>query len=419
MINDLTAMVLSELSYVTIDDGYNGYSLKDIINNNAFRQNHKADPLFQDFLKNYKLFPEKYDSVLSNYTLISAEHYSSNYNGLALLNNQTKEVVIASKGTDFEKEEDFYVDGQMVVSGILPQYFLDAKKFTKAVKTEIDKNYSAVNNITFTGHSLGGSVTEYLRVINEGEGRFSYDAKALEPYGVGGWVNTPVKFDVLGRPLPGYEGLVEFQEKYILFKQNNGPGSIENIINTHDPVPKIIYSEFIGTVRNLSDNGQNMDKVSKEKIDAIDGVSNLFYHKLSTYLLYNIGTDGNLQDKLSTDALYAMYNIKVQEEGGVPAPSPVVPPPMPDPVNHGGTIHSSKDYDNYVDECRKNGNYNYLSEEEYYAGDDTIYGGEGNDYIGGYGGNNAVYGGLGNDELNGSDGDYLNGGPGNDNIEAS
>ena len=129
MINDITAMVLSELSYVTFGDGYEGKTLQYIVNNQTFQNAHEGDTSFRDFLKNYELFQDLYNPILNNYKLILTEHSDSNYNGIALLNIQNNEVVIASKGTDFNSEQDKATDAQMGLEVTIPQYFLDAKEF--------------------------------------------------------------------------------------------------------------------------------------------------------------------------------------------------------------------------------------------------------------------------------------------------
>ena len=73
MANDITSIVVSDLSYVKIEAGYEGYNLKVLINDPNFREAHKDDKQFQKFLSNYEMSPENYNSVLQSNTLVMSK----------------------------------------------------------------------------------------------------------------------------------------------------------------------------------------------------------------------------------------------------------------------------------------------------------------------------------------------------------
>ena len=288
MANDITSIVVSDLSYVKIEDKYNGFNLKDIVNDPNFREAHKDDKQFQKFLSNYEMSPESYNSVLQSNTLVMSKSYNSNYNGIAVINDKTKEVVIGSKGTA-SFGDALITDREMVFGEHVPQYFSDAKKFTSSVRKELTNpenqlKYQDVNSISFTGHSLGGSVSVFLRIISEGEGKYSYSAKTLEAYGISDWTTkNPYVYDAFNRISFLDEARKEFQDKYAQITAR-GNLNIENLVNNFDGT--VNFGTLIGIVRNVfSPTGEY---VADTKLSA-------FFHALARYNLLVMDENGNIK----------------------------------------------------------------------------------------------------------------------------
>ncbi|MDO4684425.1 MAG: DUF2974 domain-containing protein [Candidatus Saccharibacteria bacterium] len=121
----------------------------------------------QEIVKGYKhektgeISPEFHAlSSLSDWVIVNAETYSSGMSAIALQNPDTKEVVFAFRGTELNDLGDIATDEQLF-SGLthtIPTQFHHAEQFVHNVlATKPD-----ITNYSFTGHSLGGALAQYL-----------------------------------------------------------------------------------------------------------------------------------------------------------------------------------------------------------------------------------------------------------------
>ena len=106
---------------------------------------------------------------LSDYTLLDFISTPSGFRGAAFQNPKTGEIVFSFKGTDFDPSNPkTYMDTAKDISNAdaqialgmslnLPAQFADAEKFVNSVLASHPKA-----DYTFTGHSLGGSLAQYM-----------------------------------------------------------------------------------------------------------------------------------------------------------------------------------------------------------------------------------------------------------------
>jgi hypothetical protein len=91
---------------------------------------------------------------------------NAGYNGAALVNFATKEIIIASEGTDVGQKGivdmfyDLYNDTQLSFNFLPSQYKYGCKPFVENVLGEFGKNGIKDYKVTFVGHSLGAVISE-------------------------------------------------------------------------------------------------------------------------------------------------------------------------------------------------------------------------------------------------------------------
>jgi hypothetical protein len=83
---------------------------------------------------------------------------TSGFETVAFRNDATGEIVISFAGTDFSEKPDLIADGLLGL-GLVNQQLIDAAIFYKKVQQ------ACGNNITFTGHSLGGGLAAVMGVF--------------------------------------------------------------------------------------------------------------------------------------------------------------------------------------------------------------------------------------------------------------
>ncbi len=107
---------------------------------------------------------------------------STGYQGALLKNLDTGKYELVSRGTEFDREpiKDGVADLQMGL-GRLPDQIADARAFLQASLDKIiDDGGTTSSDLSLTGHSLGGSITQVLGAENP-----QLRATAFNPYGTG------------------------------------------------------------------------------------------------------------------------------------------------------------------------------------------------------------------------------------------
>ena len=104
------------------------------------------------------------------------ENNSSDYQGV-LFKNTNGEYVFASRGTEKSSLCDLSADFQMAVGQ--NQQMADARQFLQQAKQQIMSDGGSLANLSLTGHSLGGSITQVLAGENP-----SLRATTFNAYGV-------------------------------------------------------------------------------------------------------------------------------------------------------------------------------------------------------------------------------------------
>ena len=106
-----------------------------------------------------------------HYKIVELTVYDSGYKSLAIRDLTNDSVTIASAGTDQDDiwGTDGWNDAQMIIANI-PDQFESAKNFVNSLKGGEDPTIPDDTVINFTGHSLGGSISQLLTVEYYKEG---------------------------------------------------------------------------------------------------------------------------------------------------------------------------------------------------------------------------------------------------------
>lgn len=115
----------------------------------------------------------------TKYEILACHDSGSGYQGVAYLNIKTKEVIVAHRGTEFDRQPliDGGIDAAMVTARVNAQLG-DALALTKrAVKLAEENGYGPVH---ITGHSLGGALAQITAH------HYNLPGDAFNPYGAAG-----------------------------------------------------------------------------------------------------------------------------------------------------------------------------------------------------------------------------------------
>lgn len=110
------------------------------------------------------------------------DNKQSGYQGALLKNVATGKYELVSRGTEFDREpiKDGVADLQMGL-GQLPDQVADARAFlNSSIDTIVRDRGNPNTDLSLTGHSLGGSITQVLGAENP-----QLNATAFNPYGTG------------------------------------------------------------------------------------------------------------------------------------------------------------------------------------------------------------------------------------------
>ncbi|GBG14818.1 uncharacterized protein NMK_2419 [Novimethylophilus kurashikiensis] len=99
------------------------------------------------------------------------------FQAAAYQNIETGQIIVATRGTEPTSKMDLYADLQMGMDGVLaglPNQFVLASNFLSSVEA-----IAGANPISLTGHSLGGSLAEWLGAESH------YPTVTYNAYGIG------------------------------------------------------------------------------------------------------------------------------------------------------------------------------------------------------------------------------------------
>ena len=127
--------------------------------------------------------------------IISGVHYEildqvsrpSGYQGTLYRNTETGEMMVAHRGTEFDRElvrDGIIADGGMIVVGVNRQES-DALAFTShavEIANDMNREQCQVSNLTVTGHSLGGTLAQITAY------RLGLHGETFDAYGAAGLV---------------------------------------------------------------------------------------------------------------------------------------------------------------------------------------------------------------------------------------
>lgn len=179
-LNTVNYIKLSALAYIDFSNGSKGRTIDELIKDGVISKD--------DLNKKSELSAIKDESnPLRSWKLINFQpNTTSGFAAAAFQNPDTKEIVFAFRGTEPNRGiytflQDAITDAQLAVSGNAlgkPNQFNDAFAFFDKTLKKIGKgNYSGYS---FTGHSLGGGIAQYMTYITNKTGKsVTFDAVGI------------------------------------------------------------------------------------------------------------------------------------------------------------------------------------------------------------------------------------------------
>ncbi|MCU1065717.1 XVIPCD domain-containing protein [Stenotrophomonas maltophilia] len=143
--------------------------------------NPRESATLSDSVYNDPLPPANSDITIggTKYEVLACRDSGSGYQGIAYLNINTKEVIVAHRGTEFDRQPmlDGGIDAAMVTARVNAQLG-DALALTKqAIKLADERGIGPVH---VTGHSLGGALAQITAH------HYNLPGDAFNPYGAAG-----------------------------------------------------------------------------------------------------------------------------------------------------------------------------------------------------------------------------------------
>lgn len=143
--------------------------------------NPRESATLSDGVYNDPLPPANSDITIggTKYEVLACRDSGSGYQGIAYLNINTKEVIVAHRGTEFDRQPmlDGGIDAAMVTARVNAQLG-DALSLTKQAIKLADERGSG--SVYVTGHSLGGALAQITAH------HYNLPGDAFNPYGAAG-----------------------------------------------------------------------------------------------------------------------------------------------------------------------------------------------------------------------------------------
>lgn len=143
--------------------------------------NPRESATLSDSVYNDPLPPANSDITIggTKYEVLACRDSGSGYQGIAYLNINTKEVIVAHRGTEFDRQPmlDGGIDAAMVTARVNAQLG-DALSLTKQAIKLADERGSG--SVYVTGHSLGGALAQITAH------HYNLPGDAFNPYGAAG-----------------------------------------------------------------------------------------------------------------------------------------------------------------------------------------------------------------------------------------
>lgn len=177
--NAIEYMSLSALAYINFSNYHIGWTVGQLMSGKAIPED--------DLNKPELIALKEGANAIQSWKLINFQpNTTSGFAAAAFQNPDTKEIVFAFRGTEPNKSiytflQDAITDAQLAVSGNAlgkPNQFNDAFAFFDKTLKNIGKgNYSGYS---FTGHSLGGGIAQYMTYITNKTGKsVTFDAVGI------------------------------------------------------------------------------------------------------------------------------------------------------------------------------------------------------------------------------------------------
>lgn len=177
--NAIEYMSLSALAYINFSNYHIGWTVGQLMSGKAIPED--------DLNKPELIALKEGANAIQSWKLINFQpNTTSGFAAAAFQNPDTKEIVFAFRGTEPNKDiytflQDAITDAQLAVSGNAlgkPNQFNDAFTFFDKTLKKIGKgNYSGYS---FTGHSLGGGIAQYMTYITNKTGKsVTFDAVGI------------------------------------------------------------------------------------------------------------------------------------------------------------------------------------------------------------------------------------------------
>ncbi|UUS62509.1 MULTISPECIES: DUF2974 domain-containing protein [unclassified Acinetobacter] len=122
-------------------------SIKDLVDASKNTYQYQAHAK-ENGVKDYTLFTTAFDE-------------KSNHSGLSYINENTGEVILAHRGTDFTKIKDIVTDLQIALNWKETKADMAAMKFTDSVIDDLIDQGFDIKKVIQTGHSLGGRLAQH------------------------------------------------------------------------------------------------------------------------------------------------------------------------------------------------------------------------------------------------------------------